>query len=122
MLSFAVSGKANRSFFADPIQYSGFSPGTGLRGIPSQHYSIPKLGWWRFAPWTPRSHCAGEKPDLGYAAVSDPTTETLTRYPNRARMRTNRSLDTRSRSSFRIAVTLVREVPSRLATSAFGAD
>jgi hypothetical protein len=50
-LSFAASGKANRSFFADPIQYSGFSPGTGRRGILSQNYFIPKLGLWRFAPW-----------------------------------------------------------------------
>jgi hypothetical protein len=30
----------------------------------------------------------------GYAAVSDLTTEILTRYPNPARMRTSRSLDT----------------------------
>jgi hypothetical protein len=32
-LSFTLSGKANRSFFAEPIQYSGFSPGAGRRGI-----------------------------------------------------------------------------------------
>ena len=38
MLSFAASGKAIRSFFADPIQCNGLSPGTGLRSIFSRDY------------------------------------------------------------------------------------
>jgi hypothetical protein len=51
----------------------------------------------------------------GYAGESALVTETLTRYPNELRMRINRSLDTCSRSSFKIAVILVREVPARMA-------
>jgi hypothetical protein len=60
-------------------------------------------GLLRTAISTPRPRafkkCIGpstEKPShrSGYAAVSDLTTETLTRYPNPARMRTSKSLDT----------------------------
>src|ERR1035438_3652339 len=54
-----------------------------------------------------------------YAALSDRTTETFTRYPSEPRIRISRSVDTCSRSSFKMAVTLVREVPARFAISAW---
>ena len=64
----------------------------------------------------------GERPALTepfpYAALSDLTTDTFTRYPNDPIIRISRSLETCSISSFRIALTLVREVPARLAISA----
>jgi hypothetical protein len=53
-----------------------------------------------------------------YAAVTNLVTETFTPYPSEARIRISKSVDTCSMSSFRMAVTRVREVPDRFATSA----
>jgi hypothetical protein len=68
----------------------------------------------RIAIVTPRVALRGIAPNA-CAALSHLTTETFTRYPSKARMRIGKSLDTCSRSSFRIEVIRVREVPARRA-------